>query len=237
MNWWLNTETKRPVPVVHQNVWCPDHFGRKPNGFHSSILSLIPTQLVIFPFLVRNTQERHMHLEEQLYIARIGFRKQSRSEPDSTLWEQFKKNPKLKKKKIRNVTPLPKVPSLSIESCDSQYRHQWRHNMLYRRHAMTSCIPVVHENVGRPDHTGRQANTLDTTILGDIPSKLIIVPQLQETIIKSHLTLKIISLVLVCQKWSLPSFVRGRWEFSPKKANKRDHVLSNFVENCSKTVN
>ena len=53
----------------------------------------------------------------------------------------------------------------------------WRH---------TDIIPVVHKNIWRPNHIGRQANTLDTTIFSHIPGQFVICPELQWYSVKHY---------------------------------------------------
>ena len=49
---WLWTErSTKLIPVVHQDVWCPDGGGREPKIFNVSILWLIPPEIVVYPLL------------------------------------------------------------------------------------------------------------------------------------------------------------------------------------------
>jgi len=40
-------------------------------------------------------------------------------------------------------------------------------------------LPVVHEDIGLPDHSRRKTNTLNAGVVGCIPCQIVIIPVLQ----------------------------------------------------------
>ena len=45
--WW----SIKLIPVVHEDVWCPDGGGREPEILHVPVLWLIPPKVVVYPLL------------------------------------------------------------------------------------------------------------------------------------------------------------------------------------------